>query len=90
VRGRGLLIGVEFAHPDFALMVSAEAFRRGVIVFFSLNNPQVIRIAPPLVITRDEIHSGVERLEGAVAEVDGLFQSIEEDPEHAVNSLDRV
>lgn len=85
VRGRGLLIGVEFAHPDVALMASAEAFRRGVIVFFSLNNPQVIRIAPPLVITRDEIHSGVERFEAAVAEVQGLFQGIEGDPEPAAN-----
>jgi putrescine aminotransferase len=77
VRGRGLLIGVEFAHPDIALMTSAEAFRRGVIVFFSLNNPHVIRIAPPLVITRDEVASGVERLEAAVAEVEGMFEEIQ-------------
>jgi putrescine aminotransferase len=76
VRGRGLLIGVEFAHADVALMASAEAFRRGVIVFFSLNNPHVIRIAPPLLITRDEVASGVERLEAAVAEVEGLFEEI--------------
>ncbi|MDR5683185.1 MAG: aspartate aminotransferase family protein [Armatimonadota bacterium] len=77
VRGRGLLIGVEFAHPDAALMASAEALRRGVIVFFSLNDPQVVRIAPPLIITPEEIAAGVERLEDAVAETEQLFAGIE-------------
>jgi len=55
VRGRGLMIGIEFAHSDYALLVSAEAGHRGVITFYTLNKPEVIRIEPPLVITADLI-----------------------------------
>src|SRR5947207_1404050 len=32
VRGKGLLIGVEFTDPDIVLLVTAEALQRGVIV----------------------------------------------------------
>ena len=76
VRGRGLMIGVEFAHSDYALLVSAEAGHRGVITFYTLNNPQVIRIEPPLVITPELIDRATEAIDGAVAEADRLLSSV--------------
>ncbi len=78
VRGRGLLLGVEFTHRDYALMASAEAGRRGVITFYTLNNPTVIRIAPPLVITPDLIDRAAEGIAGAVAEAERLLSSVRE------------
>jgi len=68
VRGRGLMIGVEFAHSDYALLASAEAGHRGVITFYTLNNPQVIRIEPPLVITPEQIDRAADGINGAVGE----------------------
>ncbi|HEV2283866.1 MAG TPA: aspartate aminotransferase family protein [bacterium] len=73
VRGRGLMIGVEFTHSDYALLVSAEAGHRGVITFYTLNKPEVIRIEPPLVITADLIDRAVDGIEGAVAEAERLL-----------------
>lgn len=78
VRGRGLMLGVEFTHRDYALMVSAEAGRRGVITFYTLNNPSVIRIAPPLVITPELIDRAAEGIEEAVAEAERLLSSVRE------------
>jgi putrescine aminotransferase len=77
VRGRGLLIGVEFDHPDIALMVVGWALTHGVILYFSLNNPEVLRIAPPLIITRQQIAMGAERLDAALSEVEQLLQEVD-------------
>ena len=76
VRGRGLMIGVEFAHSDYALLVSAEAGHRGVITFYTLNNPRVIRIEPPLVISSELIARAAEGIDGAVGEAERLLNSV--------------
>jgi putrescine aminotransferase len=76
VRGKGLLIGVEFEDSDLALMVAAWALTRGLIVYYSLNNPSVLRIAPPLIITREEIAAGVDRLDRALADVAQLLEEM--------------
>ena len=73
VRGRGLMIGLEFTHSDYALLISAEAGHRGVITFYTLNKPEVIRIEPPLVITLDLIDRALGGIEGAVAEAERLL-----------------
>ncbi len=76
VRGRGLMIGVEFAHSDYALLVSAEAGHRGVITFYTLNNPQVIRIEPPLLISSELIARAAGGIDGAVGEAERLLNSV--------------
>lgn len=78
VRGRGLMLGIEFAHRDYALMTSAEAGRRGVITFYTLNNPSVIRIEPPLVITPELVDRACEGIAGAVAEAARLLAGVRE------------
>jgi putrescine aminotransferase len=83
VRGRGLMIGVEFTHSDYALLVSAEAGHRGVITFYTLNKPEVIRIEPPLVITADLIDRAVDGIEGAVAEAERLLAAADGGPSPA-------
>jgi predicted acetylornithine/succinylornithine family transaminase len=52
VRGLGLLLGVELTSPT-ARRVAEEAFARGVLVNDA--TPHVVRVAPPLVITDEEI-----------------------------------
>ena len=83
IRGRGLLIGIEFEKParGFAdsltggminslsqeyigAMVAGELLNRErVITAFTLNNPYVIRLEPPLTVTRGQIDSVLEKIE---------------------------
>lgn len=59
VRGLGLLIGVEMENP-IARRVAEVAFENGVLVNDA--TPNVVRVAPPLVITEDEIDRALEAL----------------------------
>ena len=76
VRGRGLMLGMEFTHSDYALMTAAEAGHRGVITFYTLNNPEVIRIEPPLTITPELIDRAVAGLDGAIAEASRVLAPV--------------
>jgi putrescine aminotransferase len=82
VRGRGLLVGIEFEQPAKGVMaklagsvnkLSSEylgAMVAGVllndhkiITAFTLNNPNVIRLEPSLLVTREELDMVVSALE---------------------------
>jgi putrescine aminotransferase len=63
VRGKGLLIGVEFASTEFGYSVAAGLFRRGVLVAGTLLNAKTIRIEPALFIERKEIDEVLNRLD---------------------------
>ncbi len=54
VRGRGMLIGIEFADPAIVPAFAHKAFERGLILNWTLHRDTVIRLAPPLVMTVDE------------------------------------
>ena len=69
VTGKGLLIGQHFNSPELGYKVSAELFKRGVLVSGTLTSAQTIRIEPPLVITQEEIDDGLNRLTDAVGVV---------------------
>ncbi len=64
IRGRGLMIGVEMVDGDAAHFVEQEAFRRGVIMLTA--GPSSIRLAPPLVITREQTDIAAGVLDGVV------------------------
>jgi len=67
VRGLGLLIGIEFRDADFAHRFVAEALARGVVINWTLNADTVVRLAPPLVIARDEIEFAMAVIRQALA-----------------------
>ena len=75
VRGRGLLVGLEFTEVEggilsalsggavtemakeyLAAMVSGALYRdHNVITAYTLNNPNVIRLEPPLIVTKEQL-----------------------------------
>jgi len=66
VRGLGLLIGLEF---DTALR--CEQFVRrcrdaGLLLGWTLHEDRVVRLAPPLVLSSEELEDGVRRMDGAL------------------------
>jgi 4-aminobutyrate aminotransferase len=72
VRGRGLMIGVEiiknkktkeYGHEERDRIVEL-AFERGIL--FLGCGPSTVRIAPPLVVTKDEADAAVDALEEAI------------------------
>ena len=69
ITGKGLLIGQHFVSKDIGYKVSALAFHKGLLMAGTLNSAQTIRIEPPIVVTYEEINSGLAILEEALAEV---------------------
>lgn len=67
VRGKGLMIGVEFAVKDVAELTINGMAQRGVIAAYTLNNPKVIRIEPPLIISESQVDQAVNALGESVA-----------------------
>jgi acetylornithine aminotransferase len=71
-RGTGLWRGLELAGPD-AVRVEAAARSRGLLV--NAVKPDVIRLAPPLIVTQEEVAEAVDILAAALAAVFGSAQA---------------
>ncbi|MCD6119418.1 aminotransferase class III-fold pyridoxal phosphate-dependent enzyme [bacterium] len=69
VRGIGLWIGVEFESEEFGNNVSRGLFERDVLTAHTINNPRVMRLQPPVVITNEQLDSVVERFRDTVKAV---------------------
>jgi putrescine aminotransferase len=76
VRGRGLLLGLEFGDEDVAGLVIAGMARRRIIVAYYLSNPKVFRFEPPLIVERAQIDRAVDAFRDAVAEALALVEGI--------------
>ncbi|MFE3022252.1 aspartate aminotransferase family protein [Streptomyces sp. NPDC059256] len=74
VRGRGLLWGIEFAHPAVAGDVLLELGRHGLLVSPCLGQPEVLRLLPPLVATDAEVAEALAVLDAVCAAVPDEFR----------------
>ncbi|WP_457632377.1 aspartate aminotransferase family protein [Oceanithermus desulfurans] len=63
VRGRGLLVGLEFTDADIGAIAISELAARGVLTAFGLNNPKVVRLEPPLIVEEVHIQEALEALD---------------------------
>jgi len=73
VRGKGLMIGVEFATDEACELTVAQMLKHGMCAAYTLNNPRVIRLEPPLIISEDAVRKAVEILDGAVTDISELL-----------------
>lgn len=76
-RGIGLMIGAEFAVKDVAELTINFLAQRGIIAAYTLNNPNVIRMEPPLVVTEAQIIAFLTAFREAVAEAVLILEGIE-------------
>ena len=69
-RGIGMMWGVDFTAIDatgaFAKKVSQQCFAEGLIIERVGRNDTVLKVLPPLVITPDELDSGLRTIAGAI------------------------
>lgn len=86
VRGKGLLIGMEFvkdrktkdpAQKETA-KITYRAFQKGLCVYYVGVHSNVLEISPPLTLTEAEAEEGVEKLEAAITDVEQGLVSDEE------------
>jgi putrescine aminotransferase len=69
VRGKGLLIGMEFPQQEVGWKVASGLFKRGVLVAGTYSKAQVIRLEPALGIPQELLHEVLVRLEDTFREV---------------------
>jgi 4-aminobutyrate aminotransferase len=69
VRGKGLMIGVQFDSGATANAVQMQAFERGLLVLES--GDDCVRMSPPLVVTADEMATAIRIFSESVAAVGG-------------------
>ncbi len=69
VRGRGLLLGMEFINSHTGYKVVSGLFRRGVLVAGTMTNSRNVRLEPALNISYELIDEVLERLEDTLEEV---------------------
>lgn len=76
VRGRGLMVGIEFRMDDVGELIIGQLTKRGIIAAYTLNNPRVIRMEPPLIVSADEIDRAVSAMAGAIEETESLLAGL--------------
>ena len=69
VRGKGLLVGLEYPTEEIGWEVSKGLFKRGVLTGGTLNNAKVNRIEPPGIISYETLDTIVSRLDETLTEV---------------------
>jgi len=77
VRGMGLLMGVELTKEGLGGFMMSEMIQDGIIVAYTLNNPKVIRLEPPLVTTDEQLDTVIVSLEKAFAKAAEVADEIE-------------
>ncbi len=56
-----------------AELAVSRMLRRGMCAAFTLNNPRVIRLEPPIIISEDEVRVAVEILDAVLTETSELL-----------------
>ena len=78
VRGRGLMIGVEFPLEDITSLVLAGLAQRDVLVVpYTFNNPTVTRFEPPLNIFDEHIEWALRAIDESVEQTAELLEGME-------------
>lgn len=68
-RGRGLMLGMEFMDNDVGYEVAKNLFARQILISGTYINARVLRIEPPLVISRELIDKFLRALEESLQQV---------------------
>jgi diaminobutyrate-2-oxoglutarate transaminase len=68
-RGLGLIRGLVFARPERAAAVSRVAFDRGLLMETAGPDGEVLKLLPPLTITKEALSCGLDIVEEAIEEV---------------------
>lgn len=68
-RGRGLMLGLQFADQSLGPRLSYQLARHGVLAIYTGNDPSVMRVQPALVISPEEVREVLQALNQAMAAI---------------------
>jgi acetylornithine/succinyldiaminopimelate/putrescine aminotransferase len=71
VRGKGLLLAVQLDSHEQVRKVISKALEEGLILDWFLFCDSALRLAPPLIITMEQLGEACSRLKGIIIEVSG-------------------
>ncbi len=66
IRGRGMMMGIDLTKEGAGGMLMALMIDKSIIVAYTLNNPKVIRIEPPLIMPKEVVDYVLEQFRDAV------------------------
>ena len=69
VRGRGMMIGMDLTKEGAGGMLMALMIDQHIVVAYTLNNPKVIRIEPPLTMPKSVVDHVLEVLRSCIKQV---------------------
>lgn len=69
IKGKGLMLSLDFGEVDLNMKIIETCVQNGLIVDWFLFNAHSMRIAPPLIITEDEIRKACKIILQAIGEV---------------------
>ncbi|WP_064094047.1 aspartate aminotransferase family protein [Rossellomorea aquimaris] len=82
IRAVGLMIGIEIIHPNTGkpnqeglMKILDLALEKGVLFYLCGNHSEVIRMIPPLIVTREQIDEGLRMLDEALTEYEEVLMS---------------
>ena len=76
VRGKGMMIGVELTREGAGGMLMSLMIDKSIIVAYTLNNPKVIRIEPPLIMPKEVVDYVLENFRSAVAMTASVIEDL--------------
>ncbi|MEN6567808.1 MAG: aminotransferase class III-fold pyridoxal phosphate-dependent enzyme [Veillonellales bacterium] len=76
VRGKGLMIGIELTKEGIGGLLMSELIADGVLAAYTLNNPKVIRMEPPLIIDRKLIDKVLTCLSKAICKANEMIEDL--------------
>lgn len=68
-KGRGMFQGINCVDGDLATKITANAFKKGLIIETSGADGQVVKILCPLIISDENLKKGLDIVESAIQEV---------------------
>ena len=76
VRGKGMMLGVELTREGAGGMLMSLMIDKSIIVAYTLNNPKVIRIEPPLIMPKEVVDYVLENFCSAVAMTASVIEDL--------------
>ena len=76
VRGKCMMLGVELTREGAGGMLMSLMIDKSIIVAYTLNNPKVIRIEPPLIMPKEVVDYVLENFRSAVAMTASVIEDL--------------
>jgi len=74
VRGRGLLVGMEFTDSDLGGLTITALGQRQILAAFALNDPRVLRFEPPAIISAQQVDQVIQAVGEALAQTAAILE----------------